>query len=146
MLRNQCVVHDVHEEVGLREFFQAVFRRHGKDYLEKVNSESKRHLEPRRTLRAEGVIFPGKTMIPRWMDFSSNMLRSLWRAEPIWAKISLFERNHKVLSHGFNANAFLIWEEHKNLVGRIWSRRSVEIQLLSTVNVVRVSNLGPHKP
>jgi len=45
------------------------------------------------TLRAEGVIFPGKTMMARWMDLSSRMTRSLG-----WMSMEIEGRREKELT------------------------------------------------
>lgn len=90
------------------------------------------------TLRAEGVIFPGKIMMPRFMAFSSKMLRSLcgigWICEP-WDLLSLMN----LLSHGFDTNAPFISEKHENLVGWVIIGGCKEVELVPTTNRGRAS-------
>ena len=76
----QCMVRDVHQEVSLRKLFQSELVRHRHNNLFRhgaLGYSSGQQSRRQQTLRAEGVIFPGKMMIPRFMLFSSKMLRSL---------------------------------------------------------------------
>ena len=73
------MVCDVHQEVSLGKFFQSEYMRHRHNnlFLRCSRVLNQIVLKRRLTLRAEGVIFPGKIIIPRFIAFSSKMLRSL---------------------------------------------------------------------
>lgn len=73
------MVCNVHQEVTLGKFFQSELIRHRYNnlFLRCSRLSEREKLGRQLTFRAEGVIFPGKIMMPRFMVFSSKMLRSL---------------------------------------------------------------------
>jgi hypothetical protein len=75
-------------------------------------------------------MFPGNMMIPRMIDFSSRIPRSLC------GHIGSDEQVEGVcvdeLPHSFDADTFLFRKEYKNLVGWILSGVCEEIELVST--------------
>ena len=80
---DEDVVCDVDKQVGLGELFQLVQVRHCDNNLCKNRSlrgAKGDFATGWRTLRAEGVMFPGKMMIPLGMLFSSRMLSSLGKS------------------------------------------------------------------
>lgn len=80
------------------------------------------------TFRADGVILPGNTIIPRLMLFSSRMPRSLSIERDKWNGM-VEETSLYALAHGLDAYASFFGKEHENLVGRIRLRTGEEIQL-----------------
>lgn len=72
--------------------------------------------------------------MPRFMLFSSKMLRSLrveWVREP---EGSLDSMRVPLLSHSFNTNAPFVGEKDKDLVGWVFIGCRKEVKLISTAN------------
>jgi hypothetical protein len=76
------------------------------------------------TFRADGVMLPGKTIIPRCIDFSSKMPSNLQC--PLINGVQGGELG-TILSHCLHAYAPLFGKENENLVRGICSMVGVEV-------------------
>jgi hypothetical protein len=74
---DERMVCDIHKEVCLGELLQSVSLRHGDDDLYWSVSPQRVQCEIWQTFLAEGVMIPGKMMMPRSIFFSSKMPMSL---------------------------------------------------------------------
>ena len=73
-------------------------------------------------------------MMPRFMLFSSKILRSLrvgWVHESEGSSVSM---RVCLLPHGLHADAPFVSKKDKNLVGRVLISRSKEVELVPTAN------------
>jgi hypothetical protein len=81
VLRNEDVLRDVDEKLGLLEGFDLKLLRHGRNDLRErraeVSYEQGEGSRAKRTLFAEGVMLVLKMMIPRWIFCSSRMVMNL---------------------------------------------------------------------
>lgn len=75
-------------------------------------------------------MFPGKMIIPRIIDFSSRIPRSL--CSPPGSDEWDEEEKIDKLAHGIDADTFLVRKEYENLVCWIVSGVGEEIELVST--------------
>jgi hypothetical protein len=91
----------------------------------------------RMTFRADGVMFPGKTMIPRWMCFSSRIVSNL--ASRSDGRVQHKSEAH-ILSHSLHTNTLLVREEDKDLVCWVINRVCKEVQLAATARDPLVYN------
>ena len=79
-------------------------------------------------------MFPGKMMIPRFMLFSSKMLRSL-RVGCMRESEGLSDSMRVcLLPHGLHSDAPFVGEENKNLVGWVFIGCRKEVELVPTGN------------
>jgi len=84
-------------------------------------------------------MFPGKMMIPRFMLFSSKMLRSLRVGCMRESEGSPNSRGVCVLSHGLHSDAPFVGKEDKNLVGWVFIGCREEVELVPTGSRGRMS-------
>lgn len=69
----------------------------------------------RLTFLADGVIFPGKTIIPLEMFFSSRILKSLPEVRELQSEFIQICRVY-TLSHGFDTHTTFVGEKNEDLV------------------------------
>lgn len=80
--------------------------------------------------------------MPRFMLFSSKMLRSLgvgWTHE---SRGSLNSANVSLLSHSLHTNAPFVSKKDKNLIGWVIVGRSKEVELVPAANQKRTSQVS----
>jgi len=109
--------------------------------VSKIVQEGEQHKQ--RTLRAEGVIFPGKIMIPRFMLFSSKMLRSLQVGCMREFGDSLNLMGVCLLPHGLHSDTPFVGKKDENLVGWVFVGRGKEVELIPAADQGRMGQLVP---